>query len=246
MTDWDRMYDCQGDTERVPRLLDQVEREDDAEAWCELRHRLVLEDDWVFPASFAALPRLVRLAGTRGRARELAGAIVRRAGCDHGCEDLLAGCAETISALDGLLDRYLRTRPSDYLPAFRALLGARGQYHWAAVLDDFADDFYPVDCPHCGGETTIAIGGYGRCSAVRDWDLGDVDRRELRPASPEELTGTGRWMYATASRDGEQVLAEGVAHLFGRAECPRCDSVFSIAEEYALANLPSSGDYPSV
>ncbi|MEV6295031.1 hypothetical protein AB0M41_32440 [Streptomyces sp. NPDC051896] len=47
---------------------------------------------------------------------------------------------------------------------------------------------------------TIAIGDHGRYSAIRDWNLGDVDRRGLRPASSEELSGTGRWMHETAVR----------------------------------------------
>lgn len=116
------MYDCQGDVDRVPELLARVERADDAETWDELGHRLVLEDDLVFPASFAALPRLVRLASRSARARDLAGAIVRRAAGGHGCDDLPAGCADAVAELRDLLDRYLRTRPDDYLATFRYLL----------------------------------------------------------------------------------------------------------------------------
>lgn len=232
------MYDCQGDVDRVPELLARVERADDAETWDELGHRLVLEDDLVFPASFAALPRLVRLASRSARARDLAGAIVRRAAGGHGCDDLPAGCADAVAELRDLLDRYLRTRPDDYLATFRYLLAVAEQYHWSAVLGDFSDDFYQVDCPQCAVEVTIAIGGHGRYSAIRDWHLGDVDRRDLRPASPEAISGVGRWMHETAVRDGEVLLADGIAHLFGRAECPRCAAVFGIADEYASSNRP--------
>ncbi|MFF3287237.1 hypothetical protein [Streptomyces sp. NPDC003023] len=87
-------------------------------------------------------------------------------------------------------------------------------------------------------EVTIAIGGHGRYSAIRDWHLGDVDRRDLRPASPEAISGVGRWMHETAVRDGEVLLADGIAHLFGRAECPRCAAAFGIADEYASSNRP--------
>ncbi|MFF4084926.1 hypothetical protein ACFYZN_36820 [Streptomyces sp. NPDC001777] len=219
-------------------LLERVEAGDDAEAWDELGRRLVLECDLVFPAGFAALPRLVRLARGSARARGLAGTILRRAAGHHGCDDLFAGCAEAVAELHELLDRHLGSRPVDYLPTFRDLLAARGQYHWSAVLEDFTDDFYHLACPHCAVEVTIAIGDHGRYSAIRDWHLGDVDRRDLRPASPEELSGTGRWMYGTAVRDGQETLADGIAHLFGRGECPRCASVFDIAAEYTCANLP--------
>ncbi|MEV5085156.1 hypothetical protein AB0K74_42625 [Streptomyces sp. NPDC056159] len=137
-----------------------------------------------------------------------------------------------------MLDRHLRSRPADYLVSFRALLSAEEEYHWAAVLGDFKDDFYPLACPHCGVEVTIAIGDYGRYSAIRDWDLGDVERRDLRPVAAEELTRTGRWMHETAVRDGQEVLADGISYLFGNAECPGCASVFNVADEYTSANRP--------
>ncbi|MGW7712402.1 hypothetical protein [Streptomyces sp. NPDC054771] len=168
----------------------------------------------------------------------MAGAIVRCAAGGHGCDDLLAGCAEAIAELRELLDRHLQSRPDDYLAAFRDLIAAEGHYHWRAVLGDFSDDFYQVACPHCAVEVTIAIGSYGCYSAIRDWNLGDVNRRDLRRASPEGLSGNGRWIHETAVRDGEVVLADGIAHLFGQAECPRCASVFTIAVEYASSNRP--------
>lgn len=232
------MYDCRGDVDRVPELLARVERGEDTEAWDELSHRLVLECDLVFPASFAALPRLVRLATRSTRARGLAGTIVRCAAGGHGCDDLLAGCADAIAEFRDMLDRHLRSRPDDYLATFLDLLAVEEQYHWSAALGDFSDDFYQVACPHCDVEVTIAIGSYGRYSAIRDWHLGDVDRRDLRPMSPEGLSSTGRWMHETAVRDAEAALADGIAHLFGQAECPRCASVFTIADEYASSNRP--------
>ncbi|MFC9328709.1 hypothetical protein [Kitasatospora sp. NPDC057015] len=238
MVNWARMRDCYGDVDRVPGLLDRVEGEDDAEAWEELGYRLCLEHDLLFPASFAAFPRLVRLARRSEQARGLAGTIVQRAAGAHGCDDLLAACAGAIAEFDGLLTRHLQSRPTDYLASFCAALAAKGQYHWSAVLGDCTDDFYEVNCPHCLVEVTIAIGDYGHHSAIRDWNLGDVDRRDLRPASHQELSGTGRWMYETAVRDGEEALAAGIALLFGKAECPRCASVFNIADEYTSANRP--------
>ncbi|MEV5152805.1 hypothetical protein AB0K81_12855 [Streptomyces werraensis] len=232
------MYDCLGDVDRVPELLGRVERGDDAEAWEELGHRLLLECETVFPASFAALPRLVRLASHSARARELAGLIVMCVPSPHGCDDLLPGCADAIRTFREVLDRHLRSRPDDYLASFRFLLATEQQYHWSAVLGDFSDDFYEVACPHCAVDVTIAIGAYGRYSALRDWHLGDVDRRDLRPADPAALSGVGRRMHATAVRDGQGPLADGIAHLFGHAECPCCAGVFNVAEEYTSANRP--------
>lgn len=238
VVNWAQMYDCYGDVHRVPELLERVGHDDDAEAWDELSYRLVLERDLVFPAGFAALPRLVRLASRSARARGLAGTIMRCAAGGHGCDDLLADCADAIAEPRKLLDRHLRSRPADYLATFLDWLAVEEQYHWSAVVGDFSDDFYQVACPHCAAEVTIAIGDYGHCSVIRDWHLGDVDRRNLRPASPDDLSAIGRWMHATAVRDGQDVLADGITYLFGQAECPRCASVFSIADEYTASNRP--------
>ncbi|OEJ96486.1 hypothetical protein J116_020540 [Streptomyces thermolilacinus SPC6] len=235
---WAEAYDCYGETRRVPELLGRVGREGGADAWEELYRRLVLECDMVFPASFAALPRLVRLASRSALPRGLAGAIVRGAAGPHGCDELFARCSGAVAELGEVLDRHLAARPADYLPAFLDLLAVRGEYHWSAVLGDFSDDFYEVACPHCATDVTIAIGVHGRYSALRDWQRGDVDRRPLRPAGPEGLAGAGRWMYATAVRDGHGALADGIVQLFGRAECPRCASVFGVADEYAAAHRP--------
>ncbi|MDX3258596.1 hypothetical protein AB0N87_33495 [Streptomyces sp. NPDC093228] len=238
MVNWTQMHDCYGDVDRVPALLELVELEDNAEAWEELGYRLVLEHDVVFPAGFAALPRLIRLASRSARARGLAGAILRRAAGHHGCDDLLADCADAIAEFRELLDRHLQSRPVGYLGPLLDLLAAKEEYHWSAVLGDFTDDFYHLACPNCAVEVTIAIGDYGCYSAIRDWHLGDVDRRGLRPASFEELSGIGRWMHETAVRDGHEALADGIAYLFGKAQCPLCAAVFNIADEYSSANCP--------
>ncbi|MFF3215699.1 hypothetical protein ACFYYB_34355 [Streptomyces sp. NPDC002886] len=233
------MNDWHSDVERVPELLDRVERrDDDDEAWTELGRRLILENDLVSPAGIAALPRLMRLAPDSTEARHLAGEIMERAAGHHGCDDLLADSAEAIAEFGILLDRHLESRPADYVVTFRALLAVEEQYHWANALGDFTDDFYDVLCPQCATQVTIAIGDYGRYSAIRDWNLGDVDRRDLRPTPIERLSGVGRWMHETAVRDGHVALAEGISHLFGRAECPRCAGVFTVADEYEAANRP--------
>ncbi|MFI6146768.1 hypothetical protein [Streptomyces sp. NPDC051109] len=238
VVNWAQMYDCRWEVDRVPELLALVEREDDAEAWIELGYRLILEHDLLSPAGLAALPRLVRLAVGCTQARHLAGAIMARAASHHDGDELLADSAEVIAEFGALLDRHLQSRPADYLVAFRALLAVQEQYHWANALGDFDDDFYELPCPHCAVEVTIAIGGYGRYSAIRDWNLGDIDRRDLRPSPAEELSGVRRWMHEIAVRDGEAVLAQGISHLFGKAECPSCASVFTIADEYGAANCP--------
>ncbi len=238
VVDWARIRDSSFDVDRVPALLARLERRDDADAWQELGWRLVLEGDLVFPAGFAALPQLVSLAPRSAQARALAGRILERAAGHHGCDDLLADCAGTIAEFGEALDRHLRSRPADYLVSFRALLAVAQEYHWANALEGFTDDIYELECPHCAAEMKIAVGRFGCYAQV--WDGDEELRRDLRPAVAEELTGTGRWMHRTAVRDGQETLADGIAHLFGDAQCPVCASVFNIADEYTHANRPAA------
>ncbi|SEG76085.1 hypothetical protein SAMN05216223_11048 [Actinacidiphila yanglinensis] len=63
---------------------------------------------------------------------------------------------------------------------------------------------------------TIAIGDYWFYSALRDGGRGDVERRELLPAATADPHDPGRWMHATAARDGQHRLAAGIEYLFGR------------------------------
>ncbi|ARE78120.1 hypothetical protein B6R96_32680 [Streptomyces sp. Sge12] len=238
MTDWELMYDSRGDCAHVPELLDRVERDHDPAAWEELERRLTVGAPLAFPASLAALPRLVRLAGSSRRARRLAGRIVRYGAATDGCDELFEECTACVIELGRLLDEELRARPEHYLDPFRDLLAARQEYHWAAVLQDCADAAFGVGCPHCPVEVTMVIGTRGHYSTIRTEQLDDVERRTLRPASPEQLSGTGRWMYEVAVRDGRDALADTIVHLFGRVECPRCASVFTFADAYTAANNP--------
>ncbi|MFK4595551.1 hypothetical protein [Streptomyces pristinaespiralis] len=229
----------------MPVLLAQVEAGTASESlWRELWTMLCIEGETLVPGSLAALPRLVALARSETQALNMAGAIVRSAMTDDQGERMFMESPHAIAELRDLVDRRLRTRPSDYLWGFRTLLAIEGQFHWSAVLGDFSDDFYEVACPHCSLTVTIAIGGYGHYSSYRDWCAGDVDRRDLRAASVTELDGMGRWMYDLAVRDGQDRLAEGITYLMGRAECPRCASVFRVADEYAAANLPPTRLHP--
>ncbi|GHF35241.1 hypothetical protein GCM10010218_15560 [Streptomyces mashuensis] len=61
MTDWSGLSDAYGSAEGVPALLDRFEA-DPGGAWSELMDRLCPVLDTAFSASFAALPRLARMA----------------------------------------------------------------------------------------------------------------------------------------------------------------------------------------
>ncbi|MEU1616371.1 hypothetical protein ABZ479_03600 [Streptomyces sp. NPDC005722] len=238
MTKWEHQYAAHP-PERVPALLDRVEAgTGTAETWRELWNLLCIDGETFVPGSPAALPRLVVLARSEPAAPAIAEAIVCNAMTDDEGERMFVESADAIEELRELVDRRLRKRPAGFVQGFRTLLAIAGQFHWSAALGDFSDDFYEMACPHCSLTVTVAIGGHGRYSAYRDWDAGDIDRRDLRPATVAELDGTGRWMHDLAVRHGQDQVAEGITYLMGRAECPRCAGVFRIADEYAAANLP--------
>ncbi|MHA6763912.1 hypothetical protein [Streptacidiphilus sp. PAMC 29251] len=195
------------------------------------------------------MPRLADIAETTtsgGWALDLAGSI---AGgllqLHYGGDEEVARQGPTLARLRDTATT--RLTPSQdrrtYVGLLKAILAFDGQPLWFETLDDFTDSFYAVVCPHCHQAVTIAIGDYGCYSSIRDWHLGDVHRVPLRSATAAELSSVGRMLHELVERDEQTGLAWGVRHLFGRAECPGCGSVFGIASEYEAANAPAPWDF---
>ncbi|WP_413752231.1 hypothetical protein NRF20_06990 [Streptomyces sp. R-74717] len=135
--------------------------------------------------------------------------------------------------------------PASTMALSRADLAFAGASGWSLAEYDFEDGFYTVSCPHCDLPVTLSIGDFGRYSAYRDWDEGDVRRRLLHPSPADELSGLGKRMYDTARALGLAEMAEGLTYLFGRAECPDCARIFIVADQYAADNEPHhSSDDP--
>ncbi|MEV0192215.1 hypothetical protein AB0I39_27235 [Kitasatospora purpeofusca] len=246
MIDWPALDDAYGPARAIPGLLERaVDRDREAIGllWGRLCHQ-----GTIAPASIAALPRLAEIAKAEGHgdwALDLAAAIAGSLLQPHGADEEVARCAPALAELRTTAAARLGPGPDPetYLGRLRAVLAFDGLPLWFETLDDLTDSFISVACPHCDAPVTIAIGDHGRYSCVRDWNLGDVHRVPLRPAAPQELTGTGRMLHELALRDGRQQLAQGLTHLFGRAECPECGSVFGIADEYEAASAPTPWDF---
>ncbi|WP_043463933.1 hypothetical protein [Kitasatospora sp. MBT66] len=246
MIDWSTLHDAYGPAHAIPGLLDRaVDRDQEAIdlLWGSLCHQ-----GTITPASIAALPRLADIAKAEDIgdwALDLAGAIAGGLLQPHGVDEEVARCAPTLAELR--VTAAARLRPGldgkTYLGRLRVMLAFDGQPLWFESLDDFTDSFVTVACPHCDASVTIAVGDYGCYSSIRDWHLGDVHQVPLRPAASHELTGIGRTLCELAVRDGQQELAWGLTHLFGRAECPGCGSVFGIADEYEAANAPAPWNF---
>lgn len=249
MIEWQLPRYGRGPYDEVPPVLERVLRSPsrDEEAWRELWHLLATEGLTVSAASFAALPHLRDIARAgettaMDRALKLAGAIMAGVHQDHGADDLIRALAPVIVELKQMVAR--RLADSDLSAAtamalFRAHLAFAGASVWSLAEYDFEDGFYEVGCPHCEVRVTVAIGNHGRYSAYRDWDLGDIRRRPLRPVVAGELSSTARWMHETALGNGWEWMAEGLTYLFGHAECPDCSSTFTIADQYTAENDPA-------
>ncbi|MCX5397087.1 hypothetical protein [Streptomyces sp. NBC_00102] len=246
---WRRPYDG------ISPVVEQCLRSpsDDDGAWQTLWHHLAIEGTGVSAESYAALPHLrdiVRAGDTAigDRALKLVGAIIAAVHYDHEADDFIRNLAPVIVELKQMTDRRLADKDLPMATAmslFRAHLAFSGSTVWSLAEYDFEDGFYEVGCPHCHLRVTIAIGIHGRYSAYRDWNRGDIHRRPLQPAHPADLSGTAAWMYRTAGAIGLTALPEGLAYLFGRAECPDCASTFVVADQYTAEHEPpTSPDGP--
>ncbi|MEU2631059.1 hypothetical protein [Kitasatospora sp. NPDC007106] len=247
MIDWSTLHDVYGAAAAIPGLLERAAgRDQDAidQLWGRLCHQGTISS-----ASIAALPQLADIVETTasgdwalGLAGAIAGGLLQG---HHGADEEVARQEPTLARLRDLATARLAPGQDrrTYLGLLQAILAFDRQPLWFETLDDFTDSFYTVACPHCRATVTIAIGDYGCYSSIRDWDLGDVHQIPLRPATADALTSVGRMLHELAERDEQTKLAWGLTHLFGRAECPGCGSVFDIASEYEAANAPAPWDF---
>ncbi|MEV0900376.1 hypothetical protein [Actinoplanes sp. NPDC049802] len=154
-------------------------------------------------------------------------------------DELVRANSEAVAALHRLAQA--RLTDSGNLPLTTLLqdtLAFAGYTFWASISLDFTDEHYHVGCPHCFTRLAIVIGEYGRYSAFRDYNDGDIHRISLKPALPEELPGIGRWMHDTAVTGGDMLLAEGLTYLFGQATCGLCSSTFNLSDWIEAENSP--------
>jgi hypothetical protein len=229
----------------VERLLDQLGRRPDDDAWNELDSRLVVEAECHCSAGFAALPELGRLAQSgadeyRNRALGLAAVIVRTLHHHHRHDDLVRTAPEALAVLHRLARTRLAGRTGHALVRrLQDTLAFAGYTFWASVSLDFTDEHYHLRCPHCAARLAIVIGDHGRYSAIRDHKDGDIRRLPLHPVAPRALTGIGRWMRESAVAGGDRILADGLTYLFGKASCGICGSVFPVADWFEAENSPA-------
>ncbi|MFD9716769.1 hypothetical protein [Streptomyces sp. NPDC059076] len=236
MTDWSQLKDAFGSAVGVPALLDRFEAAPSS-VWPELMDRLCPQLDSAFTASFAALPRLARIAAAqepeqRSWALIAAGVIVSCARRSPDGSDIRTTHASTIAELAGLTDECLGAvlEPQTYVLLLQAALAFDGVTVWDELLDGLVEGEYEVSCPHCGVELFLTLGGAGHFSSTEEQGLDGGGRRPLRPKAPQDLRGPSERLHQRAMSDGHKEVAEAIAHLFGDAECGDCGTVFPVAE----------------
>ncbi|GAA3265588.1 hypothetical protein Dvina_16995 [Dactylosporangium vinaceum] len=240
----------------VERLLGRLEQRPDARTWKDLERRLVVEGECWCSAGFAALPGLAGIARAaarpdRDRALDLAAVIVRSLHRNHKHDDLVRANRHVPAALYRLAeDRLASVRApsaaSALVHVMQDALGFAGYTFWAKISLNFTDEHYHLGCPSCATRLAIVIGDYGHYAAIRHYNDGDIRRRPLIPADPDQLTGIGRWMYGTAIAGGDTVLANGITYLFGHATCSACECRFPLADSYEAENGPTQPIDPIV
>jgi hypothetical protein len=183
----------------------------------------------VYPASFAALPALTRMARDRSPAERqdplvLAGAIAASSDRPYGDADAQQTHAAEIEELlhlteEALRDPSLAEDPDTYVYLLQALLGFEGVGVWSEQLDGLNDEEYEVPCPECEAENFVAFGGYGHFSTTDSMYMreGPARKLPLHPAEPSALRGLGRRLHSRALADGHPDVATKLTFVFGRA-----------------------------
>ncbi|MER5492268.1 hypothetical protein [Streptomyces sp. NPDC002490] len=249
MTDWSRLTHAYGSAADVPDLLDGIVSDPSPERWNDLWATLCHQGT-VYEASFAALPRLVDLAGADDRdqavrALVLAGAIVAGADRPPGADGVHVEHAGAVASLLTLANERLRTADDreEYVHLLSSVLAFEGFAGWGEDLAwGLIHEEYEVSCPACGADLFVVIGDRGFFTTSEDYALSDEDVESvpLRPAAPRNLDGVGRRLHDLALADGRREVAHALAHVFGDATCPDCAADFPVAARIGAEGPPAA------
>ncbi|MFG2340541.1 hypothetical protein [Streptomyces yangpuensis] len=207
--------------------------EDDAQVWSSLWDDLC-HQGCVHADSFLALPYLAAIAAGRApgapdEAVSMAGLILSAAD-----DEPTARYADETAVLLGTARRLLGETGGDaptFVYLLQGLLAFEGERVWSTGrLEGLFTEEYEVDCPACSSTLFVAFGEYGTFASAGDYVTSDPLRTELLPADPAALDALPARLHRLATEAGHEKIAYGLTHLFGRAACPDCEVVFSVAE----------------
>jgi hypothetical protein len=239
MTDWAQLTHAYGSAQDIPGLLEQAVPDSGREVWSELWSRLCHQGT-VYPASFAALPTLTRMArqwsaADRWEPLLLAAAIVASTDRPHDAQDPRVTYAAEVGELIGLTEQALHDPglsqdPATYVYLLQGLLGLEGVDVWGEWLENVNFEEYEVPCPSCGTDNFVAFGEYGHFTTLDDMymDKPDGERIPLQPKQAHDLGPVGSRLHARSLADGHPDVADKLTYVFGSAHCADCGALFQV------------------
>ncbi|WP_261720421.1 hypothetical protein [Streptomyces sp. FZ201] len=241
MTDRSRLHHARGTAEDIPGLLEAVGPDPRDPGWDTLSD-LLWSQGTVYPASFAALPRLTELARRWSPVERcmplfLASRIVAARDIRGEAVDPFVTHTATLAELlalteEALRDPSLADDSTTYVNLLSTLLAFEGVEGWSEHLDDINGDEYEVPCPDCFSENFVVLGEDGHYSTDDDmyFERTPDVRIPLRPQDPATADGLLPGLHARALADGHPRLADKLRSVFGRAQCAHCGAHFSIPD----------------
>ncbi|MCF7752360.1 hypothetical protein KQ945_16495 [Bacillus subtilis subsp. subtilis] len=241
MVEWSVLDDAYGSAETVGVMLEALDAGNDGVDWDVLWSHLCHQST-VYPASFHALPYLLRAALRVAPAQRLeplvlAGAIVSHA--DH-APVVVPGHPQVLQALQHCADDTLQQLQGGALDEaacahlLQASLGFRGERLWSRKLAGVLDGELAGVCPACGVDLYIVIDAAPGFVTDEEWVGGQPVRKAMiEVATSQANCAAETWLLDTArSRPGE--VSRALDMLLGTSTCTHCQAPLAIRDAVRL------------
>lgn len=124
------------------------------------------------------------------------------------------------------------TDPQAFIGRLQTALALEGDRTWGKRLDEMIGEEYELDCPQCEVSLFVVFGEHGHFATHEDYaTTADVARTPLLPAHPDQMDRLGRRLHAMSTDAGQDIVAEVITYVFGKATCSECGMVFSVADQ---------------
>lgn len=142
--------------------------------------------------------------------------------------------AETLVQLLDLTTDWLPTPvdPRSFIYRLRAMLALEGDLLWGDELERLIYDEVEIECPQCETSLFVVFGEHGHFATHEDYATkSEVVRTPLLPATSDDLDGVGLRLFTMSATMGQPEVAEALAHVFGRAACTECTTIFRVSDQ---------------
>lgn len=233
------MQNAYGSAAGIPALLANAASAADwaAPVWGELWSR-PCHQGTVTPASYAALPALALMAGSRADvplapARFLAASIIASDDGPPEITDVRSVYATPIGSLGPAAEHKLdlvRTR-ADFLYALQAVAAVEDLSIWQRELEGLINEEVELECPSCEKHIYVELVD-GALIATADPYLIRGGQPVLL-ANPAELGTTEARLLGLCHAHSQASVANELLQLFGQTRCPLCGAHFAVAAALA-------------